>query len=82
MKIENDMGFKSSFNFVPERDYKVEMSLLKTLKENGFEVGVQGLYHDGKLYSSRKELLKRAEKINSYLRGLGGSGVSFSCYAS
>ncbi len=74
MQMEKDMGFKSSFNFVPERDYKVEISLLNTLKENGFEVGVQGLYHDGKLYSSRKEFLKRAEKINNYLKDWGAVG--------
>ncbi len=68
MQLEKDMGFKSSFNFVPERDYKVENSLVDLLKENGFEAGVQGLYHDGKLYSSRKEFLRRAEKINNYLK--------------
>ncbi len=74
MKLENDMGFISSFNFVPERDYKVEKSLLDSLKINGFEVGVQGLYHDGKLYSSRKEFLRRAEKINYYLKDWGATG--------
>ena len=68
MQLEKDMGFISSFNFVPERDYKIEKSLRDILTSNGFEVGVQGLYHDGKLYSSRKEFLKRAAKINEYLR--------------
>ena len=68
INIEKDLGFKSSFNFVPERDYKVEKSILNTIEENGFETGVQGLYHDGKLYSSRKEFMRRAAKINEYLK--------------
>ena len=68
MQVEKDLGFISSFYFVPERDYKVEKDLLNTLKQNGFEYGVHGLYHDGKLFSSEKEFLKRAEKINHYLK--------------
>ena len=68
MNIEKELGFISSFNFVPERDYLVNVNLLKTLDENGFEIGVHGLYHDGKLFSSEKEFLKRAVKINHYLK--------------
>jgi hypothetical protein len=68
MEIEKKLGFISSFNFVPERDYKIEETLLNTLKENGFEYGVHGLIHDGKLFSSEREFLKRANKINDYLK--------------
>jgi hypothetical protein len=68
LELEKNLGFVSSFNFVPERDYKVEPDLLKAIKENGFEYGVHGLYHDGKLFSSKQEFLRRAEKINSYLK--------------
>lgn len=68
MEIEKKLGFRSSFNFVPERDYRVEKSILEIIEKNGFETGVQGLYHDGKLYSSRKEFLRRAVKINEYLK--------------
>lgn len=67
MQIEKELGFVSSFNFVPERDYKVEKELLNTLRENGFDYGVHGLYHDGKLFASESEFLKRAEKIKEYL---------------
>lgn len=68
MLLEKEQGFVSSFNFIPERDYVVERDLLNTLKQNGFEFGVHGLYHDGKLFSSEEEFLKRAKKINHYLR--------------
>jgi len=68
MNLEKELGFRSSFNFVPERDYKVEKQLLDTLKSNGFEYGVHGLYHDGKLFSSEQEFMKRSEKINYYLK--------------
>jgi hypothetical protein len=74
MEIEKELGFVSSFNFVPEREYTVEVSLLNTLKENGFEYGVHGLYHDGKLFSSEEEFLERAKKINNYLREWGAVG--------
>lgn len=74
MKIEKDLGFVSSFNFVPERDYLVEKEVLDTLKENGFEYGIHGLNHDGKLFSSEEEFLKRAEKINSYINEWGVAG--------
>lgn len=68
MEVEKHLGFVSSFNFVPERDYIVEKDLLLALKENGFEYGVHGLNHDGKLFSSEEEFLKRAKKINYYLK--------------
>ncbi|MGI9543934.1 MAG: hypothetical protein ACR2MX_11785 [Cyclobacteriaceae bacterium] len=66
MKLEKARGFKSSFNFVPER-YSVSPELRKDLEENGFEVGVHGLNHDGKLFQSKQIFTSRAEKINHYL---------------
>jgi peptidoglycan/xylan/chitin deacetylase (PgdA/CDA1 family) len=68
MEVEKKLGFVSAFNFVPERDYVVEKDLLLTLKENGFEYGVHGLNHDGKLFSSEEEFLRRSKKINYYLK--------------
>jgi len=68
MEVEKELGFVSSFYFVPERDYIVERELLNSLIENGFEYGVHGLYHDGKLFSTEEEFLKRAKKINHYLK--------------
>lgn len=67
LRIEKDLGFKSSFNFVPER-YQVSEELRKYITENGFEVGVHGLNHDGKLFSNKKVFDARSEKINNYLK--------------
>ena len=67
MQIEKDLGFVSSFNFVPER-YNVSAELREYLQENGFEVGVHGLNHDGKLFSSKKVFDERANKINKFLK--------------
>jgi len=73
MRMETAMGFRSSFNFVPE-GYEVSPAIRETLGNNGFEVGVHGLTHDGKLYSSRKSFEEKAKKINEYLEQWGASG--------
>lgn len=66
MQLEQELGFVSSFNFVPER-YRVLPDLRAMLTANGFEVGVHGLLHDGRLFESRRLFLARAERINHYL---------------
>ena len=67
MNLEMKLGFRSSFNFVPRR-YDVSRELREELVRNGFEVGVHGLYHDGKYYSSREFFRERAGQINEYLK--------------
>ena len=64
--IEKELGFRSSFNFVPER-YQVSSEIRDRLTSDGFEVGVHGLYHDGKLYKSRKIFRERSAQINQYM---------------
>jgi hypothetical protein len=71
--LEKEYGMVSSFNFVPER-YNVSPSLRHWLIENGYEVGVHGLKHDGKLFNSRSIFLQRAQKINQYLREWNATG--------
>ena len=51
-------GFRSSWNLVPRR-YTVEDSVVGELWEGGFEVGVHGLYHDGRDLESRATLEER-----------------------
>jgi hypothetical protein len=73
IRLEQDLGFTSSFNLVPER-YEVSEEIRRVLARNGFEVGVHDLKHDGKLFSSKKGFLKSAAKINGYLREWGSVG--------
>lgn len=67
MEMEKSLGFRSSFNFVAER-YKNSADIRKILVENGFEVGVHGLHHDGKLFNSIKIFKERAKKINRFIK--------------
>lgn len=53
MNLEKELGFRSSFNFVPKR-YNVSRELRHSLVSNGFEVGIHVLFYDGKLYKSKK----------------------------
>jgi peptidoglycan/xylan/chitin deacetylase (PgdA/CDA1 family) len=66
-------GLRSSFNFVPER-YPLDDELMSELRARGFEVGIHGLHHDGKLFSSHGEFMRRAERINQYLEAWGAVG--------
>lgn len=73
LKIEKSLGFLSSYNFVA-RKYDVTMETVKYIQSNNFEIGVHGLYHDGKYFKSREEFEKRAKAINHYLREWGAVG--------
>jgi len=67
MRLERKLGFRSSFNFIPEGDYTVPRKLRDELTQNGFEVGIHDLKHDGRLFASRREFSQRATRINRYL---------------
>jgi peptidoglycan/xylan/chitin deacetylase (PgdA/CDA1 family) len=66
-------GFRSSFNFVAER-YPLDIQLLDELRARGFEIGLHGLKHDGRLFTSRAHFNQRAQPINRHLRRLGAVG--------
>jgi glycosyltransferase involved in cell wall biosynthesis/peptidoglycan/xylan/chitin deacetylase (PgdA/CDA1 family) len=74
MALEERLGFRSSFNLVPEGEYEVSDELIRMIHRSGFEVGVHGLEHDGKLYSSKAAFALKADKINSYLKRWGAQG--------
>jgi peptidoglycan/xylan/chitin deacetylase (PgdA/CDA1 family) len=71
--MEESLGFRSLFNFVPER-YPLDRGLIEDLHQRGFEIGIHGLKHDGKLFNSYDRFIQRAKKINSYLTEFGSAG--------
>lgn len=71
--LEEGLGYRSSFNFVPEC-YPLDLTLIEELRARGFEIGVHGLRHDGLLFSSRAVFERRARRINDHLRALGAVG--------
>ena len=72
--LEKRHGFRSSFNFIPEGGYSVTREIREELTNDGFEVGVHDLRHDGSLYRSRKSFDDCAVRINSYLREWKAAG--------
>jgi hypothetical protein len=75
MEIEEKLGFRAVYNFVPER-YNLSLDLIKEVQRRGFEVSVHGLKHDGLLFSSLKTFNKRAKKINRYMEQWGTKGFT------
>jgi hypothetical protein len=58
LTIERELGLRSSWNFVPLR-YEVDPETVRRLGAEGFEVGVHGLYHDGRDLESLARLNER-----------------------
>jgi len=67
MELEESLGFRSCFNFVPE-DYPVPAELREEMVRRGFEVGVHGLTHDARTFKNRRIFERRAVRINRYLK--------------
>ena len=76
--LEKDLGFRSAFYFVPER-YSTQPKLREYIAQQGFEVGVHGLNHDGKLYNNVACFRQRVPAINTYLKDWGACGFSSPC---
>jgi hypothetical protein len=67
-ELENRAGYRSSWNFVPMRDYRVEPEVVARLAADGFEVGVHGLRHDGRDFGSRRLFEQRLPAMHMYAR--------------
>ena len=74
MDLDDEFGIKASFQVVPETRYTVPASFLDSIRNRGFEIGVQDLNHDGRLFDDRVEFLRRAQVINRYGREYGARG--------
>lgn len=74
MDIDDAFGVKASFQIVPEERYQVRPSFLEAIRSRGFEINVQDLNHDGRLFGDRQEFLSRAQKINVYGKEFQAAG--------
>lgn len=72
--LEQQLGFRSCFNFIPEGPYSVPAELRSWLRARGFEVGVHDLEHDGKLFDSRRGFEAKALRINRYIKEWNAAG--------
>jgi peptidoglycan/xylan/chitin deacetylase (PgdA/CDA1 family) len=64
-ELESKHGMRSCFNIVAER-YPVDLDLMRELLEAGFEIGLHGIKHDGKKFSSRSVFEQRLESMRHY----------------
>ncbi len=74
LDIDDSFGFKSSFQVVPEGPYSVPPAYLSEIRDRGFELCVQDLNHDGRLFDERESFLRRAARINHYAEEYGATG--------
>lgn len=71
--IEVAREFRSTWNFVPRR-YVTPEATVHGLQADGFEVGVHGLYHDGRDLESRDVLLERLPAIREVAERWNATG--------
>lgn len=76
--LEERLGFRSSFRFMA-KEYNVSSVLRHYLVKKGFEVGVHGLYYDGNLFSSKKEIPRTSSPNQLYFRKWGSAGFRTPC---
>ncbi len=74
MDIDDEYGFKASFQIVPEDRYTVEPEFLQQFRDRQFDICVHDLNHDGYLYREYSEFKRRAKLINNYCKEFGAKG--------
>ena len=76
--IDEELGFRSAFNFVAHQ-YTISPAVREELTKRGFEIGVHGLYHDSSLYRSRESFMSQSLRINEVLREWHAVGFRSPC---
>jgi hypothetical protein len=74
MDLDDSFGIKASFQIVPEGRYTVSAEFLDTIRSRGFEVGIQDLNHDGRLFDNWEEFRRRVAIINRYAADYDAKG--------
>ncbi len=62
---EKEYGYRSTWNVVPE-GYRIDWPLMNAIRGEGFELGVHGLRHDGKLFDSYPDFKRQAACLRKY----------------
>jgi peptidoglycan/xylan/chitin deacetylase (PgdA/CDA1 family) len=66
LEIEQRHGLTSSWNFCAEQ-YPIPDALFNDLRAAGCEIGLHGIRHDGRLFSSRASFESHLPRIHRYL---------------
>jgi hypothetical protein len=66
-QLEVRLGYVSSWNLVAER-YPIDWSIVQVLRQNGGEIGIHGLKHDGITFKTREIFEERKRKIHDYMK--------------
>lgn len=74
MDIDEEFNIPASFQIVPEKRYTVTAQFLHDLRQRGFEITVQDLNHDGRLFGSYEQFVRRVKEINRYGLEFGAAG--------
>lgn len=74
MGINEEFGIPASFQIVPEERYDASIEFINSIKERGFEVNIQDLNHDGRLFWDYEEFKRRVARINGYGRDFDAAG--------
>jgi hypothetical protein len=73
IELEQRYGFVSCWNFVAEW-YPIPDALFDEVRAAGCEIGLHGILHDGKLFSSRASFEANLPKIRDYAERWGAVG--------
>lgn len=71
--MEARLGFRSAWNVVPRR-YEVSDAFIASLTDRYCEVGLHGLFHDGRDLASRGHLLERLPEMRAVASRIGATG--------
>ena len=74
MDLDDSFGIKSAFQIIPEGRYPVTKDFLSGIRSRGFEINVHDLNHDGNLFASQREFLRRVVAINRYGKQFEAAG--------
>ena len=73
VELERASGFRSAWNVVPRR-YEVSDAFVASLVDRECEVGLHGLYHDGRDLASTRHLLERLPEMRAVASRIAATG--------